>query len=129
MSLLSDLVSAATSNNPEKQDSPVQDTTGSTNSGLINSLTGSLSKAIDTGVDVWATKLAAPKTTQTVGQIAPTGQVSPEAAASQNSANKTGNAGNTSALIAPKNNLKMYLIIGGVAAVLLIGTIIVLKKK
>lgn len=125
MSLISDLVSAAVSDNPEKQDSPVNDTTGATTSGLVNSNTGLLSKAIDTALDVAATKLT---DTKTVGSVSPTGQVSPEAAASQASAKKTGSAASTSTIINGVSNKTLYIGLG-IGAVVLIGIIVLATRK
>ena len=76
MSLFSDIISAVTSD--EKKESPVNDSTGVTNTGLLNNSTGLLSKVIDTAGDIWATK-EANKNSNSIGTVYPTGQKDPAA--------------------------------------------------
>ena len=122
MSLLSSIGDYLTS---EKKASPVEDSTGTTDSGLITA-GGLLSKAIDTAGDIWAIKEANGKSAA-VGSTYPTGQVNPAVAASK-AATATGST--TTQVIADASNKKMLCIAGGVGAlVLVIGLIVILKKK
>lgn len=109
----------------EKKASPVEDSSGSTDNGLITA-GGLLSKAIDTAGDIWAIK-ESNKNSPSVGSAYPTGQVNPSVAASQVAADKGTTATQE---IAYANNKKMLWIAGGIGAVVLVvGLIVILKKK
>jgi len=61
----------------EKISSPVTDSFGLTSNGLINGITGLLTKAADTAIDIWGLKEA--NKTANIGSRYDTGQVDPAA--------------------------------------------------
>lgn len=107
-------------NTAEKVDSPLQDSTNSLSSGLLNGLTGLLSKGVDTALDVWAIK----ESNKSIGTVYPTGQVDPAAARSNEVAEKQ--------TAAQTQNIAKYMpwiIGGGVVLVLVVGGIALMSAR
>lgn len=67
--------------NPEKVASPVADTTGVTQNGIFDFLSGTLSKAADTAIDIWGLRESAKYSTP--GTVYPSGQVDPATVVSE----------------------------------------------
>jgi hypothetical protein len=86
-------------------------------SGFLNSLTGLLSKAADTAIDVVGLKA--------IGSVYPTGQVNPATVASQNTAaNQSASA--TASIPAA---YKPYLIGGGIFVGVLLLAVVLTRRK
>lgn len=92
--------------------STAKDTVPTSSPSLVNSLTGFLSKAADTALDLYSTQ----QTAKAVGSLYPTGQQNPASVASA--------AGNQKAF-----NWMPWAIGGGIAVVLIIGLVAVSGKK
>ena len=89
------------------------------NGGLINALTGTLSKAIDTGLDLLTIR-AQGKANAAIGTSYPTGQFNPADAASEQMQEKQVAA-------VTNTNLKTGLYIGGAIAAVVIIALVVKK--
>lgn len=99
------------------------DDASNASNGLINALTGTLSKAVDTALDVYTIKQTSPKS-NTVGTAYPTGQTDPASVKSEDST--------VEQVKAQTNNIAKYIpwiVGGGVVLVLLFGGIAVLNSR
>lgn len=102
------------SSTAEKVESPVTDSTGITGQSLINGISGLLSKAADTALDVWAIRET--NKNANIGSYYPTGQVDPAAVKAQVQVEQ-----------AKPVNYTPY-IIGGVALVAVLGVAVIIAS-
>lgn len=104
------------SSTTEKVASPVNDSTSSISSGLINGLSGLLSKAADTALDVWAIK----ESGKTIGTLYSSGQTDP--------AKQTSVATATTTDAQKMLSYAPYFVVGGIVLVLGLGFVVAMKS-
>jgi hypothetical protein len=95
----------------------VNDSTNSTASGLINGISGLLSKAADTAIDVWAIK----ESGKTIGTFYASGQTDPAKLTSASTATTT----DAQKVLA----YAPYLLVGGIMLVIGFGVIMAVKSS